>query len=101
MPLVAALTLLNVKLPLLSWKAPIATASIGQQQPERHVHAERDDPCYPPQPAEHVQWGQPGRRPGRGSGTGPGGPGIRDGSRGPEAATVWSTASPSRSTSAG
>ena len=33
MPLVAVLTLLNVKLPLLSWKAPIATAIIGSSRP--------------------------------------------------------------------
>ena len=33
MPLVAALTLLNVKLPLLSWKAPMATASMGSSSP--------------------------------------------------------------------
>ena len=52
MPWVAALTLLNVKPPLLFWKAPIATATIGQQQAERHVDAERHDPGHPAQPAQ-------------------------------------------------
>jgi hypothetical protein len=33
MPWVAALTLLRVKLPLLSSKAPIATAAIGANRP--------------------------------------------------------------------